>query len=155
METAREKIGQLIQARADEIVFTSGATEANNLAILGAAERLEERGKHIITCVTEHHAVLDVCHHLEGRGWQVTYLPVDSYGLVDPEEVRRAITSQTILISIMTANNEIGTIAPIAEIGRIAREREVLFHTDATQAMACLPLDVEAMNIDLLSLSAH
>ncbi len=155
VEKARKQLAQLINARHDEMVFTSGATEADNLAILGVAEQYAKKGKHIITCVTEHHAVLDPCHYLESKGWQVTYLPVDKYGLVDPGVVQQAITPQTVLISIMAANNEIGTIAPIAEIGKIAREHEVFFHTDATQAVGHIPIDVEAMNIDLLSLSAH
>jgi cysteine desulfurase len=146
VENARRQVAGLLNAQPDEIVFTSGATEADNLAIIGVAEHLAERGKHIITCVTEHKAVLDTCRHLEARGWQVTYLPVDQYGLVDPDDVRRAITPQTVLISIMLANNEIGTIAPVAEIGMVAREHEVLFHTDATQAVG---------HVDLLSLSAH
>ncbi|MGA9997843.1 MAG: aminotransferase class V-fold PLP-dependent enzyme, partial [Pyrinomonadaceae bacterium] len=155
VEKARRQIADGINAQPDEIIFTSGATEADNLALIGATEQYAARGNHIITCVTEHKAVLDTCHHLEQRGCRVTYLPVDSYGLVDPDEVRRAITPQTVLISIMTANNEIGTIAPVAEIGRIAREHEILFHTDATQSVGHVPVDVEAMNIDLLSMSAH
>jgi len=155
VEHARKQIAQLINARHDEIVFTSGSTEADNLAVLGIAEQYENKGKHIITCVTEHHAVLDPCSYLESKGWQITRLPVDQYGLVDPDAVRRAITPQTVLISIMTANNEIGTIAPVEEIGKIAREHEILFHTDATQAVGHIPMDVEAMNIDLLSMSAH
>jgi cysteine desulfurase len=155
VETARQQIARLINSRPDEIIFTSGATEADNLAILGVAEQYADRGSHIISCVTEHKAVLDTCHYLERRGWQVTYLPVDQQGIVDPDDVRRAITPQTVLISIMAANNEIGTLAPIAEIGRLAREREVLFHTDAAQAVGHVPIDVEAMHIDLLSLSAH
>jgi len=155
VENARQQVAQLINARSDEIIFTSGATEADNLAILGVAEQHADRGNHIITCVTEHKAVLDPCRYLERKGWQVTYLPVDQYGLVDPDNVRRAITSQTVLISIMTANNEIGTLAPVAEIGRIAREHEVLFHTDAAQAVGHVPVDVEAMSVDLLSMSAH
>lgn len=155
VETARQQIAQLINARPDEIIFTSGATESDNLAILGVAERYVDRGNHIITCVTEHKAVLDTCHHLEHRGWQVTYLPVDQQGLLDPDDVRRAITPNTVLISIMVANNEIGVLAPIAEIGQIAHEHEVLFHTDAAQAVGHIPMDVEAMNIDLLSMSAH
>ena len=155
VEKARGQIAQLINSKPDEIVFTSGATEADNLAILGVAEQYAGKGKHIITCATEHHAVLDPCHYLESKEWQVTYLPVDQYGLVDPYAVAKAITPQTVLISIMTANNEIGTIAPVAEIGKIAREHDLLFHTDATQAVGHIPIDVEAMNIDLLSLSAH
>lgn len=155
VETAREQIARLINAQPDEIIFTSGATEADNLAILGVAEQYADRGHHVITCLTEHKAVLDTCHYLERRGWQVTYLPVDQHGLVDPDDVRQAITPRTILISIMAANNEIGTLAPIDEIGRIAREHEVFFHTDATQAVGHVPVDVEAMNIGLLSMSAH
>jgi len=155
VEAARQQIARLINARADEIIFTSGATESDNLAILGIAEQYADRGNHIITCVTEHKAVLDTCRYLERKGWRVTYLPVDQQGLVDPDDVRRAITPDTVLISIMTANNEIGVLAPIAEIGRIAREHEVLFHTDAAQAVGHIPIDVEAMNIDLLSMSAH
>jgi cysteine desulfurase len=155
VEKARRQIADGINAQPDEIIFTSGATEADNLALIGATEQYATRGNHIITCATEHKAVLDTCHHLEQRGCRATYLPVDSYGLVDPDEVRRAITPQTVLISIMTANNEIGTIAPVAEIGRIAREHEILFHTDATQSVGHVPVDVEASNIDLLSMSAH
>ena len=155
VEKARCQIATCINAQPDEIIFTSGATEADNLAIIGAAEQYAARGKHVITCVTEHKAVLDTCHHLEQRGWAVTYLPVDRYGLVDPDDVRRAITPQTVLISIVAANNEIGTIAPVAEIGRVAREREILFHTDATQAVGHILVDVEALNVDLLSMSAH
>lgn len=155
VENARKQIAQLINSKPDEMIFTSGATEADNLAILGVAEQYEGKGNHVITCVTEHHAVLDPCLYLESKGWQVTYLPVDQYGLVDPDAIVKAITPQTILISIMAANNEIGTLAPIAEIGKIARQHGVLFHTDATQAVGHIPIDVEAMNIDLLSLSAH
>lgn len=155
VEMAREPIALSINAKAEEIIFTSGATEADNLAILGVAERYADKGKHIITCATEHHAVLDSCHHLETKGWNVTYLPVDQYGLVNPDDVRRAITRQTVLITIMTANNEIGTIAPVEEIGKIAREHQVLFHTDATQAIGHVPMDVQAMSIDLLSMSGH
>lgn len=155
VEKARRQVADSITAQADEIIFTSGATEANNLALIGAAQQYAERGNHIITCVTEHKAVLDPCHHLEQRGWRVTYLPVDNQGMVDPDDVRRAITPQTVLISIMAANNEIGTIAPVADIGHIARKHEVLFHTDATQAIGHIPIDVEAMHIDLLSMSAH
>jgi len=155
VENARQQVAQLINAQPDEIIFTSGATEADNLAILGVAEQCADRGNHIITCVTEHKAVLDPCRYLERKGWQVTYLPVDQYGLVDPDNVRRAITPQTVLISIMMANNEIGTLAPVTEIGQIAHEYEVLFHTDAAQAVGHVSVDVEAMNVDLLSMSAH
>ncbi len=155
IENARHQVASIINAQPDVIIFTSGATEANNLSILGVAEQYAERGNHIITCVTEHKAVLDPCRHLERNGWQVTYVPVDGQGMVDPDDVRLAITPQTVLISIMAANNEIGVLAPLAVIGRIADEHEVLFHTDATQAVGHVPVDVEAMNIDLLSLSAH
>jgi len=155
VQNARQQVASIINAQSDEIIFTSGATEANNLSLLGATEQYAARGNHIITCATEHKAVLDTCHYLEHRGWQVTYLPVDGHGLVNPEDVRRAITPKTIIISIMVANNEIGVLAPIAEIGLIAREHDVLFHTDATQAIGHIPVDVEAMNIDLLSMSAH
>jgi cysteine desulfurase len=155
VETARQQIARLINAKLEEIIFTSGATEADNLAILGVAEKYAKRGKHIITSVTEHKAVLDACKYLEHKGWQITYLPVDQCGLVDPDDVCRAIRPQTILISIMAANNEIGTLAPLVEIGRIAREHEIIFHTDAAQAVGHIPVDVEAMNIDLLSMSAH
>ncbi len=155
VETARQQVARLINARPDEIIFTSGATEANNLAILGVAERYADRGDHIVTCVTEHKAVLDPCRHLERKGWVVTYLRVDRQGSVDLDALRQAITPRTVLVSIMTANNEIGAIAPVTQIGRIAREHEVLFHTDATQAIGHIPVDVEVMSIDLLSLSAH
>jgi cysteine desulfurase len=155
VKKARQQVALLLNANPEEIIMTSGATEADNLAILGAAEKYGHKGKHIITCKTEHKSVLDACYYLEGKGWQVTYLSVDQYGMIDPELIRNAITPQTILISIMAANNEIGTIAPIAEIGKIAHEHGVLFHTDATQAVGYIPIDVEKMNIDMLSLSAH
>jgi cysteine desulfurase len=155
VDEAREQIAAAINARPDEIIFTSGATESDNIALFGAAEKYADQGDHIITCVTEHKAVLDCCKRLEKMGRRITYLPVDQYGLVDPEDVRRAITPQTILISIMTANNEIGTIAPIAEIGAIAKEYGVLFHTDAAQAVGHIPVDVQDMSIDILSMSAH
>lgn len=155
VERAREQCAKAINARPEEIVFTSGATESDNISLFGVAERYADKGDHIITCVTEHKAVLDCCRRLEQLGKRVTYLPVDQYGLVDPDMVRKAITPRTILISIMFANNEIGTIAPVKEIGAIAREHGVLFHTDAAQAVGHVPVDVEAMNIDLLSFSAH
>jgi cysteine desulfurase len=155
VDKAREQVAGLINASPDEIIFTSGATESDNIALLGVAEKYVGKGDHIITCVTEHKAVLDTCKRLEKLGKRVTYLPVDRYGLVDPDAVRRAITPQTILISIMAANNEIGTLAPLAEIGAIAREHGVLFHSDAAQAFGHIPLDVQAMHIDLLSISAH
>lgn len=155
VDKAREQIASAINARPDEIIFTSGATESDNIALFGAAEKLAQKGDHIITCVTEHKAVLDSCAELERRGKRVTYLPVDQFGRVDPEDVRQAITPQTILISIMAANNEIGTIAPIAEIGQAAADHGVLFHTDAVQAFGRISLDVKAMNIHLMSLSGH
>lgn len=155
VESTRQQIARLLKAQHDEIVFTSGATEADNLAIIGVARSYSNKGQHIITCTTEHHAVLDTCRYLEQQGWQVTYLPVDRYGILDPDMVRRAITPKTILISVMAANNEIGTIAPLYEIGQIAHEHGVIFHTDATQAIGYIPIDTQALRIDLLSLSAH
>lgn len=155
VEESREKIADLISAEPQEIVFTSGATEADNLAILGVAERHSSKGGHIITCSTEHKAVLDPSRHLESKGFRVTYLAVDRHGLVDLEQLRSAIASDTVLISVMAANNEVGTVAPLAEIGHIAREHEVLFHTDAAQAFGHIPLDVSEMAIDLLSISGH
>jgi len=155
VERAREQIGRLINADPKEIVFTSGATESDNLAIKGVAEMYKDKGDHIITSVIEHKAVLDTCKRLEKNGYRVTYLPVDDMGLVRLEDLQEAIDDRTILISIMLSNNEIGTIQPIAEIGRIAHERGVLFHTDAVQGVGKIPVDVQAMNIDLLSLTAH
>jgi len=155
VENARKTISSSLNATPEEIIFTSGATESDNLAILGVAEQYQEKGKHIITCVTEHKAVLETCKYLVNKGWKITYLPVDQYGLIDPNDVKKAITKETVLISIMTANNEIGVIAPIKEIGAIAHEENVLFHTDAAQAIGYLPIDVEEMNIDLLSISGH
>jgi cysteine desulfurase len=155
VERAREQCAQAIGARREEIVFTSGATESDNIALFGVAERYADKGDHIITCATEHKAILDCCARLEQQGKRVTYLPVDQYGMVDPDAVRKAITPRTILISIMFANNEIGTIAPVKQIGAIAHEHGVLFHTDAAQAAGHVPVDVEAMQIDLLSFSAH
>ena len=156
VETARDEIARLINAKGKDIVFTSGATESDNLAIKGVVEFYRDKGNHVVTAVTEHKAVLDTCRALERKGVAtVTYLPVDKYGLVDPDDVRRAITDKTVLVSIMYANNEIGTVHPIGEIGKITREKGVLFHTDAVQGVGKLPVDVEAMNIDLLSLTAH
>jgi cysteine desulfurase len=155
VEVAREQIAKLIGATAKEIIFTSGATESNNLALKGVAEMYKERGNHIITQVTEHKAVLDTCKRLEKNGFRVTYLPVKADGLVDIEDLKRAMDDKTILVSIMFANNEIGVIQPIAEIGKLCHERGVLFHTDAVQAVGKVPVDVIAMDIDLLSLSAH
>jgi len=155
VENARAQVARLINADPKEIVFTSGATESDNLAIKGVAEMYKEKGDHIITSVVEHKAVLDTCKRLEKDGYQVTYLPVDDMGLVRIEDLQDAITDKTILISIMYANNEIGVINPIGEIGRIAHERGVLFHTDAVQGVGKVPIDVQAMNVDLLSLTAH
>ena len=156
VDTGREQIARLIHASSPrEIVFTSGATESDNLAIKGAAEAYRDKGNHIVTCVTEHKAVLDSCKSLEKRGYQVTYVPVDRHGLIDIERVRDALTDKTVLISLMAANNEIGTVHPVKEIGRIAHERGILFHTDATQAVGKIPVNVEHMGIDLLSLTAH
>src|SRR5579871_138765 len=153
---ARERVARLVGAKAKYIIFTSGATESDNLAIQGVVEFYRDKGNHVITQVTEHKAVLDTCRHLERKGLAtVTYLPVDKHGLVDPDDVRRAITDKTVLITIMWANNEIGTIQPIAEIGKVARERGVLFHTDAVQGVGKLPFDVEQMHVDLASISAH
>jgi len=156
VETAREQIARLIGARSKEIVFMSGATEADNLAVRGVVEFYKDKGNHVITQVTEHKAVLDTCRALEREGKAtVTYLPVDQYGRVDPDDVRRAITDKTVLVSIMYANNEIGTVQPLAEIGAITREKGVLFHSDAVQGVGKLPLDVEALHLDLVSLTAH
>src|SRR6476620_6215036 len=153
VEKARKQVGDLIGATAKEIVFTSGATESNNLAIKGVAQMYAEKGNHIITAATEHKAVLDTCKHLEKEGCKVTYLAVETNGLVDLEKLRAAITDKTILISIMYANNEIGVVQPVAEIGKMAKERGVLFHTDAVQAAGKIPVDVTRDNIDILSLS--
>lgn len=155
VEEARERIAALIGASAKEIIFTSGATESDNLAIKGVAAMYKKKGNHIITQVTEHKAVIDTCKRLEREGYRVTWLPVDRYGQVHPDQVREAITDQTILVTIMAANNEIGTLQPIQEIGAICKEKGVLFHTDAVQAVGKIPIDVEAMGIDLLSMTAH
>ncbi|HXG74812.1 MAG TPA: cysteine desulfurase family protein [Candidatus Nitrosotenuis sp.] len=155
VENAREQIAKAINARHDEIIFTSGATESDNLALIGTMEKYREKGNHLITCVTEHKAILDTARHLESRGYKVTYLPVNQYGEIDLELLEKSITDKTIMISIMAANNEIGTIADIAEIGRIAHEYNVFFHTDAAQAVGHIPVDVEKMQIDLMSFSAH
>ena len=155
VKQAREAIALIINASPEEIVFTSGATEANNLAIKGVAEAYFNNGRHIITLATEHSAVLDPCKYLETLGFEVTYLPVESDGLLDINKLTAAIREDTILVSIMAANNEIGVLQPLAEIGKICHEKGVLFHTDAAQAIAKIPLDVAAMNIDLMSLTAH
>jgi len=156
VDHAREQIAKLIGAYSPrEIVFTSGATESDNLAIKGVAESYKQKGNHIITCVTEHKAVLDSCKVLEKRGSSITYLPVDRHGLVDIDRLQKAITDKTILISIMAANNEIGTLQPVQKIGLIAKEKGILFHTDATQAVGKIPVNVDEMGVDLLSISAH
>ena len=155
VETGRKQVADLIGASAKEIVFTSGATESDNLAIKGVAHMYRNQGDHIVTVQTEHKAVIDTCKRLEKEGFRVTYLPVRKDGLVDLDELRDALGEKTILISVMMANNEIGVIQPVAEIGRIARERRVLFHTDAVQAAGKVPLDVNAIHADLVSLSAH
>ncbi len=155
VEAAREQIAKLIGATAKEIIFTSGSTESNNLALKGIAEMYRERGNHIITQVTEHKAVLDTCKRLEKSGYRVTYLPVKADGLIDLEDLKRAMDDKTILVSIMFANNEIGVVQPVTEIGKLCRERNVIFHTDAVQAIGKIPVDVNSMNIDVLSLTAH
>jgi cysteine desulfurase len=155
IDTARAQVAKALGAGPEEIYFTSGGSESDNWAIKGIASANVKKGNHIITTKIEHHAVLHTCQFLEKNGFTVTYLPVDKYGLVDPAELERAITNQTILISIMYANNEIGTIEPIAELGAIARKHKIPFHTDAVQAIGNVPIDVNTQNIDLLSLSAH
>ena len=155
VELGREQIAKVIGCTAKEIIFTSGATESDNMAILGVAEMYEKKGKHIITCQTEHKAILDPCKYLEKKGWEVTYLPVDKTGLVDLDALKDAIRDDTVLVTIMAANNEIGTIAPLKEIGALCKDRGVVFHTDAAQAFGKFPLNVEEMGIDLMSISAH
>ena len=155
VENARAQIARLINATPKEIIFTSGATESNNLALKGAAEMYREKGNHIITQVTEHKAILDTCKRLEKYGYEVTYLPVAKDGRIDLDDLRRAITAKTILITIMYANNEIGVIQPIQEIGKIAKEKGILFHTDGVQAAGKIPVDVQKDNLDMISLTAH
>jgi len=155
VEQARKEIAALIGADPREIVMTSGATESDNLAVKGVAQMYREKGDHIITCVTEHKAILDSCKHLEKEGYRVTFLPVTDKGFVDLDDLQRAITDKTILITIMTANNEVGVIQDIKAIGKIARERGIIFHTDAVQAAGKVPFNVNDMNVDLASLSAH
>ncbi len=155
VEDARELLGSVIHATGKEIIFTSGATESNNIAILGAAEFHKSKGKHLITSPIEHKAVIDPFHALEQQGWEVTFLDVDQDGCIDLEQLERSIRPDTVLVSLMAGNNEIGTLHPLAEIGRITRKHGVLFHTDATQAYAKIPINVDEMNIDLLSLSGH
>jgi cysteine desulfurase len=155
LKLAREAIANAISATPEEIIFTSGATEANNLALKGVAEAYHSKGRHIVTVQTEHSAVLDPCAYLQSLGFEITYLPVKSDGLIDLKELETAIRPDTILVSVMAANNEIGVLQPIAEIGKICRDRQVLFHSDAAQAIGKIPLDVNAMQIDLMSLTAH
>jgi cysteine desulfurase len=155
IEEARANVANFIGAKDEEIVFTSGGTEADNFALKGVAYANEGKGNHIITTAIEHHAVLETCHFLETTGFRVTFLPVDKYGIVDPDEVRRAITNKTVLISVMHANNEIGTIQPLVEIAKIARETGVYFHTDAVQTVGHIPINVDELGVDLLSMSAH
>jgi cysteine desulfurase len=155
IEEARVKVADLIGAQDEEIVFTGSGTEADNFAIKGVVFANESKGNHIITSSIEHHAVTETCKFLERRGFSVTYLPVDEYGLVDPHDVKKAITGKTILISVMHANNEMGTIEPIAEIGRVAKEAGIYYHTDAVQTVGHIPVDVNELGVDLLSMSAH
>ncbi len=155
VKSAREKIAKSIGAQYDEIIFTSGATESNNLALVGTMQKYADRGNHLITCVTEHDAILDVAKYLETLSKKITYLPVNKYGEIDLNELSNSITDKTVMISIMAANNEIGTIADVEKIGKIAHEKNIIFHTDAAQAVGHIPIDVQAMNIDLMSFSAH
>ncbi len=155
VEEARTKVAELIGARSEEIVFTSGGTEADNYALKGVAYANEHKGNHIITSPIEHHAVTEACKFLEKRGFRITCLPVDRYGLVDPQDVKRAITDKTILISVMHASNEVGTIEPVDEIGKIAREAGVYLHSDAVQTVGHIPVNVDELNVDLLAISAH
>jgi cysteine desulfurase len=155
VEDAREKIANAIGARHDEIVFTSGATESDNIALLGTMQKYADRGNHLITCVTEHKAILDTAKHLESLEKKVTYLPVNEFGEIDLKELEDSITDETVMISIMMANNEIGTIQDVKAIGEIAHRHDVIFHTDAAQAVGHIPVNVEEMSIDLMSFSAH
>lgn len=155
IEEARDKVAAAIGASEDEIFFTSGGTESDNWALKGAAYALKDKGNHIITSNIEHHAILHTCQYLENQGFEITYLPVDEYGLVDPNELKRAIKDNTILVSIMYANNEIGTIEPIEELVKVAHDKGVLFHTDAVQAVGNVPIDVKNLDVDMLSMSAH
>jgi cysteine desulfurase len=155
IEEVREKIAKALGAKNEEIIFTSGGTESNNMALKGVAYALSDKGKHIITSSIEHHAILEPCHFLEKLGFEITYLPVDKEGFIDPDSLRKAIRKDTILISIMHANNEIGTIEPIEELTKIAREYEIYFHTDAVQTVGHIPVNVDKLGVDLLSISAH
>jgi cysteine desulfurase len=155
VEEAREKVAGLIGANGDEIFFTSGGTEADNWALKGITSANHKRGNHIITSSVEHHAILETCKHLEEQGFSVTFLPVDHYGMVDPDNVKKAITPKTVLISIMHANNEVGSIQPIAQIGKIAKAAGIYFHADAVQTIGHIPVDVNKLRVDMLSISAH
>jgi len=155
VEKTRQEMARMIGAEPEEIIFTSSGSEADNFAVKGVASALREKGGHLVTCAIEHHAVLETCQYLEQNGFPLTVLPVDKHGLVDPDQIKNAITDQTVLVSIMHANNEIGTVEPIAEIGRICRKRGVYFHTDAVQTFGALEVNVDMLNVDLLSLSAH
>ena len=155
LEEARAKVAGLIGSRSEEIVFTSGGTEADNMALIGVANAMRSRGNHIITTAIEHHAIIETAKFLEKNGFELTYLGVDDQGIVDPDDVRRAITDKTILVSVMLANNELGTIQPLAEISRITRQAGVYFHTDAVQAVGRIPVNVDDLGVDLLSMSAH
>jgi cysteine desulfurase len=155
IQAARSQVAALIGARDEEIIFTGGGTEADNFALKGIAYANEKKGNHIITTAIEHHAVMESCDFLEKHGFPVTYLPVDKYGMVNVEELKKAITSKTILISVMHANNEVGTIQPLAEISKIAKEHGILLHTDAVQTAGHIPIDVNKLGVDLLSISAH
>lgn len=155
IEASREQIASLLGTKPDEIIFTSGGTESDNFTIKGVAFANQRKGDHVITTSIEHHAVIEPCEFLEKRGFNVTYLPVDQNGLVDPDDVKKAISDKTILISIIHANNEIGTIEPIAEIGKIAKEKKIYFHSDSVQTFGHIPINVDELNVDLLSVSAH
>jgi len=155
VENARATAAKFLNADPKEIIFTSGGTESDNMAVKGAAYANTDKGRHIITTKIEHHAIINTCKYLEKQGWEVTYLPVDKYGIVDMEELKKAIRKDTVLVSVMFANNEIGTIQPVEEIGKIARENNVYFHTDAVQAAGKVRLDVKKLNVDMMSLSAH
>ena len=155
VDRARAEVAAAVGAQRAEVVFTSGATESDNLAVLGVALASQNRGRHIVTSAIEHHAVLEACHFLEGQGYAVTRVPVDARGVVDPDEVRRVLRPDTVLVSVMAANNEIGTLQPVAEIGRLTRERQIPFHSDATQMVGAMRVDVDELGVDLLSMSAH
>ena len=155
LEEARNQVAELIGATPQEVTFTSGGTEADNLAIIGTSEALRKKGKHIITSCIEHHAVLETCEYLEKNGFDLTVIPADEEGILSVEDIRKSIRPDTILISIMHANNEVGSIQPIAEIGKLAKEHGITFHVDAVQSLGKLPIDVNEMNVDLLTVSSH